>query len=305
MTHAIAETKEVRWIHIGQTKPEDLEFLQKKFKFHHLDYEDIRSTTVFSKMDVYKQYVFLVLQIPIFDSLTRRVVGQPLFVFVSKNTIVTLTQSSHAVLDALFARVKKYPRVRSSILKKGTMFVLHRLLTEVFNDAAVIINEITQEVLRLEQAIQKRHDKKIAVDLGRVRRNVLFLRHIIDPQRTILTNLLNSKQLFMPKGIADYLDDVKDHLDSIWHTTNNLQMLIDGLFDVNEALLSHRTNEVITFLTITSAGLMVPTLIAGFYGMNVPWLPYVHRPDLVIYIFFAGFVLMTFFVLFILRRPRN
>lgn len=86
---------------------------------------------------------------------------------------------------------------------------------------------------------------------------------------------------------------------------DNLKLIVDGLFDVNEALLSHRTNEVVTLLTVVSASLMVPTLIAGFYGMNVPWLPYASDAKIVGLFYAFGLVGMALVVLVILRRSRS
>jgi magnesium transporter len=77
------------------------------------------------------------------------------------------------------------------------------------------------------------------------------------------------------------------------------------LFDVNEALLSHKTNEVVTLLTIVSAALMVPTFIAGFYGMNVPWLPFANNAQIVSMLYIVSFLVMVALVIAVVRRPRT
>jgi len=149
-----------------------------------------------------------------------------------------------------------------------------------------------------------RHDKRLTVDLGHARRNILFLRQVIDPQRAILASLSHLKRSFVSEEMSVYFDDVHDILDTIWLSTDNLKLIVDGLFDVNEALLSHRTNEVVTLLTFLSAALMVPTLIAGFYGMNVPWLPFATDARLVSLIYLVGLIGMVLVVVAIIRRSR-
>jgi len=102
------------------------------------------------------------------------------------------------------------------------------------------------------------------------------MRHVVDPQRIIISQLINTRISFIPTDLNVYFDDLKDTLDGMWVVADNLKNIIDGLFDVNEALLTHRTNEIIRMLTVISVILMPPTLIASYYGMNVQDLPYDH-----------------------------
>ncbi|PJE76498.1 hypothetical protein COV05_03975 [Candidatus Uhrbacteria bacterium CG10_big_fil_rev_8_21_14_0_10_48_16] len=301
----ILESKGLNWHHIGHVTDVDLEELQGRFKFHHLDYEDIRAETPISKMDPYKHYIFFVFHIPMIDSETGYLFGEELYVFLSTEGLVTITHTPIPALEAFAERMEKSAKFRSSILGHGTAFCLHKILAEVFRDSVSLVSNLTLEVRRLEQAIEKRHDKKITVDLGHARRNILFLRHVIDPQRTILSSLMNMKRSFISDDMTLYFDDVQDILDTIWMAADNLKLIVDGLFDVNEALLSHRTNEVVTLLTVVSASLMVPTLIAGFYGMNVPWLPYASDAKIVGLFYVFGLVGMALVVLVILRRSRS
>ncbi len=207
-------------------------------------------------------------------------------------------------LNKFYERMKKSTKFQASVMGKGPAYLMYRMLMEVFRDSLAIVAKLTREVTRLEETIESRHEKRITVDLAHVRRNVLFLRHIIDPQRRMLTSLMGTKRVFINEDNLVYFDDLQDVMDTTWLTADNLKLIIDGLFDVNEALLSHKTNEIITLLTILSAALMVPTLIAGFYGMNVPWLPYANSAPIISFLYFIGFAGMVIVVLAIVRRKR-
>ncbi|HLD20624.1 MAG TPA: magnesium transporter CorA family protein [Patescibacteria group bacterium] len=300
----IFEAKGVQLHHIREVTEEDLDALQGKFKFHHLDYEDIRSQTPISKMDAYKHYIFFVFHVPAVNAETGYLYGEELYVFLSKEGLVTVTQKPIPALEEVISRIEKSTKFRSLLLGKGTAFCLQRILGEVFRNSLAIVADLTLEVRRLEEAIEMRHDKRLTVDLGHARRNILFLRQVIDPQRSILASLSHVKRSFVSEEMSVYFDDVHDILDTIWLSTDNLKLIVDGLFDVNEALLSHRTNEVVTLLTFLSAALMVPTLIAGFYGMNVPWLPFATDPRFVSLVYLVGLIGMVLVVVAIIRRSR-
>ena len=75
-----------------------------------------------------------------------------------------------------------------------------------------------------------------------------------------------------------------------------MQAITGGYFDamntlhnVNESLISQRTNEVIKLLTVISVALLPMTLLTGFYGMNVEGLPFAQHPIMVWVIFIALF----------------
>ncbi len=305
MTSQTVGTKGMQWLHISKLEEHDLESLQKNFRFHHLDYEDIRTSTPLSKIDTYKHYLFFVFHVPTFDEKAEKVGKKELYVFLADKQVVTISHSPHPAVDELYQRLERSNRFRTSTLSKGSAYLMYLILMEAFRESRTIVGKMGQEVNRLEEAITDRHDKAITVHLGRARRNVLYLRHIIDPQRNIIASLLHIKRPFIPEEVFVYFDDLQDNLDTIGITADNLKLLLDGLFDVNEALLSHRTNEVITILTVITASLMVPTLLVGFYGMNVPWLPFAHDAKMVTILFSFSFLLVLLVMLYIVRHRRT
>ncbi|MBI4438076.1 magnesium transporter CorA family protein [Candidatus Uhrbacteria bacterium] len=300
----VLESKGIRWHHVSGVVEKDLEALQAQFKFHHLDYDDIRNASPISKMDAYKHYVFFLFHIPMMNETSGRIYGEPVYVFLSKDDVVTVTYARVAELDFFFKRLSTNAKSRAAVLGKGTSFAVYRIISHLFNDALGIVSLLTQEVHRLEETIERRHDKRLTVELGHARRNVLFLRHLVDPQRNMLLSLRHTPRPFIPEEVYVYFDDLHDTLDTLWLSSDNLQLLLDGLFDVNEALISHKTNQVITLLTVLSAALMVPALIAGFYGMNATWLPYVENATIVSLLLGVGFLGMLVLVATIVYRKR-
>src|SRR5918997_4875107 len=57
----------VRWINIERPGPVDRAWLEEHFEFHALDYEDVASRNQRPKIDEYPEYMFIVLNFPVFD----------------------------------------------------------------------------------------------------------------------------------------------------------------------------------------------------------------------------------------------
>jgi magnesium transporter len=71
----------------------------------------------------------------------------------------------------------------------------------------------------------------------------------------------------------DYFRDVSDHLVRINQSIDGLREMVTTAISVNLSLITLHENETTKRLAAYAALLMVPTLIAGIYGMNFEHMP--------------------------------
>lgn len=69
---------------------------------------------------------------------------------------------------------------------------------------------------------------------------------------------------------ADMLEDVEIEIKQAQDTTNIYSNILTGMMDAYASVISNNLNVVMKRLTSISIILMIPTLIASLYGMNVP-----------------------------------
>ena len=81
-----------------------------------------------------------------------------------------------------------------------------------------------------------------------------------------LKNLKNHRDSFDP----ELLEDVEIELRQAEETTNIYSNILTGMMDAYASVISNNLNIIMKRLTSISIILMIPTLIASFYGMNVP-----------------------------------
>ncbi|MFH1632119.1 MAG: magnesium transporter CorA family protein [bacterium] len=300
--HKIIKGKNFTWWHFSELEEADFEVLENKFKFHPLDFDDLREEVELPKVDVYKNYFFLILNVPTLDGPEARVGKASLAIFIGKDYVVTATKQPIEQVERFFARATRSDGLRREALSKSSGFFLYKLLDYVFRDAKVVLRELVRETQEVEELVYDEHTKVTTARLGVLRRNVLFLCHIINPQKLIVDHLVNVRKPFMPVELDVYFDDVKDTLEGVSVVVDNLKNIVDGLFDVNEAFLSHRTNSIIRLLTIISVLLMPPTLIASYYGMNVEGLPFAEDVAIVTLIIVISLIGFWLFIQRIDRR---
>ena len=99
----------------------------------------------------------------------------------------------------------------------------------------------------------------------------IFFRKVIRPQRPLLTDLERVKQRYLAADLdlEIYFDDIVDAQERIWDMLENYKEVVEALEESNEAVISHRVNDILRVLTSISVIVLPLTLLASIWGMNV------------------------------------
>jgi magnesium transporter len=81
-----------------------------------------------------------------------------------------------------------------------------------------------------------------------------------------LKNIKDHRDTFDP----ELVEDVEIELRQALETTNIYSDILSGMMDAYASVISNNLNIIMKQLTSISIILMIPTLIASLYGMNVP-----------------------------------
>jgi magnesium transporter len=103
--------------------------------------------------------------------------------------------------------------------------------------------------------------------------------------------------------LVPYYRDVLDHVIRSQEMIDNIRELLTGALDVRMAQASNRLNIVMKQLSAWAAIILIPTLIAGVYGMN-----FRHMPELdwrFGYPFALGLMGAAAFILYRVFRRRD
>jgi len=305
MAKKIATMERLRWVHINPITEEDIGFLNKEFKFHHLDLSDCRQGSQRPKMDVYRHYLFMILHFPTFNNDRRRVGIKSLNVFVGRNYLVTMTNDSIALLDEYFSKTEKkiIDSRNKSPLQGNSSFLLYKLIDILYRKTLPVINELGQYLNNTEEEVFSGQNKEATRDLAVVRRNVLNMRRILEPQLKMMDRLVNMKTVVYSEKLSVYYDDVHDYMENMWAILGTFQDTINGLYSTNESMVNQKTNEVIKMLTLISVALLPLTLIASIYGMNVEGLPFADHP-IGLWIIFVLMASIVWAAIYIARKNK-
>jgi len=268
----------LRWINIERPGALERAWLEEHFDFHALDLEDVLSRNQRPKIDVYDEYLFIVLHLPVFDRNVGRLGTGELDLFVGPDYVVTLPNQPLQPVEYLFERCRSKEELREQLFARGSGYLLYRLVDDAFDYCFPMLRKIGNKLDALEDDIFEGRSDEVVRDISNVKQEIINFRKVIRPQRPVLKDLEKVKQRYLASDIdlEIYFDDVVDAHERIWDMLENYKEVIEGLEETNESVISHNLNDILRVLTSISVVILPLTLIASVMGMN-SWVPFEHN----------------------------
>lgn len=188
---------------------------------------------------------------------------------------------------------------------------------EPSQESKFVLQIFEQNVLRFLNCLKKLNTKRnlIEQELYDSSRNK-ELRQLLGIEKSLVyfVNSLSANELLkMKMKRTDFLKIVKDEdlsdlfEDIIIDNSQALEMsnvytnILNGTMDAYGSIISNNLNITIRRLTLITIVLMVPTLVASFYGMNIN-MPFQQHPDAFYFILVISIVLSLAVVLYFQRK---
>jgi magnesium transporter len=301
MAFEVIQYNRVTWTNIIRTMPEDVEYLRREYPhFHPLDLEDLMSTIERPKLDEYDDYLFVVLQFPIWDPVRKLSRPSEVDIFVGSGYLVTAHDGKLKPLETLFRQCQSDESIRQQFMGRGASKVFYAVIDYLVDYLFPMMYKIDAKIRRLEEEIFMVNERRVIQDLALVRRDIIALRRIVQPQIAILQNLERIDRAYIREELDVYFGDILDHLNKATDLIAYHGEVVFGLTDTANTLANLYTNDIMRILTLISVIMMPLTLVSGIYGMNV-MLPLAQSP-----IAFVGIlmfmVVIALSMLFVFRR---
>ena len=158
--------------------------------------------------------------------------------------------------------------------------------------------EIAQYSKRINQ--QEHINEDFLLDINQLQENTMIVReNIIDKQR-LIQNMIKSDKY--PSDLQSRFNVILQDITSLINHANFSFERLEYLQETVLGLINLDQNNIMKIFTLVSVLLMPPTLVASFYGMNVP-LPFQDKG--LSWLFLLVFMLVLVgFVLYIFRKKK-
>ncbi|MEP7372496.1 MAG: magnesium/cobalt transporter CorA [Chitinophagaceae bacterium] len=293
--NVLKEADQFVWIGLHEPSEEVLKQVQQEFELHDLAVEDARNAHQRPKVELYGDSVFVVLRTAQMNKEHHIEFGETHF-FVGNNFIVTIRHGSSVSYANVRSRCESTPH----LLSKGQGFALYAVMDFIVDQYFPVIHELEQDLQVVEDKVFKEKPSRETTEhIYQLKRELLEVKRATSPLVDICNRLTRFEIKCISEETRPYFRDVYDHAIRINEVVDNTRELLNTALEANFSLISISQSDVSKKFAGWAAIIAVPTMVAGFYGMNFKFMPelgwHYAYPVVVSFTVIACFLLYYFF----------
>jgi magnesium transporter len=270
ISDVLAEPGSVVWLDLRDPDAGDLAVLQEEFGLHPVAIEDALHDRERPKIDRYRTHLFLTAYGARLDVASGELRTSELSAFILPQALITVRKDDGLDIGRVVDRWDASP----DLAAHGVGFLLHGLLDYIVDGHFEAVQSLDDAVEGLEDdlfAAASRRHLHVQRRSFELRKSLVLLRRVVLPMREVLNTVMRRDLHHVGDDMMPYYQDVYDHVLRAAEWTESLRDLITTILETNLTIQGNRMNVISKKVTGWAAIIAVPTLITGFYGMNVPY----------------------------------
>jgi magnesium transporter len=257
------------WLDLRDPDADDLAVLSEEFGLHPLAVEDALHHSQRAKLDRYASHQFLTAYATRLEADTGELATSELAVFVTERALITVRKDDGLDIGAVVQRWDASP----GLAPAGVGYLLYGLLDYIADthfEAAQSLDDCVEELEdRLFDNVPQ--GLKVQQRSFQLRKSLVLLRRVVIPMREVMNDVMRRDLRIAVDDLLPYYQDVYDHVLRAAEWTDSMRDLVTSILETNLAIQGNRLNVTTKKVTGWAAIVAVPTLITGYFGMNVPY----------------------------------
>ncbi|MDB4581595.1 magnesium transporter CorA family protein [Draconibacterium sp.] len=255
------------WINVSKPTENEINQLTTNFGVPQDIIQDILDADERSRIEYDDNWSLIIFRIPV-PSPDNGVpfYTVPLGVFMTNEFTVTLCQLHNEVLP--FEHPSLYRESRQMV--NDVLNFTLKLFLRSANTYLRYLKQINQQTALIEQDLEKSIRNKELNKLLKMEKCLVYFITSIKANELVLAKLHNSKRHSISDINMDLLEDTIIENKQALEMAQIYSDIQSGMMDAFASVISNNLNVVMKQLASISIILMIPTLVASLYGMNVP-----------------------------------
>ncbi|PPC96477.1 magnesium/cobalt transporter CorA [Methylotenera mobilis] len=272
-----ADTSKKLWLNVhGIHDVELIKQIGLVFNLHPLVLEDILNTEQRPKLDEFSDYLFFETRHFYYEQATMSVSSEQISFVLGRNFLLTFQERS----TGAFAPVRERLRAEHSpMCALGIDYLAYSLLDSIVDKYFNVLEEMSDDSEQLEDALLAKPSITQLHSIHQLKRASIELRRVVWPLREVINHLTRNESGFFSVTTIPYLRDVYDHTVNFIESLESIRDGLGGLMDIYMTSVSNRVNLELRALTVVAMLFMPATLIAGIFGMNFQYMPWIAEPN--------------------------
>lgn len=251
--------KTFSWVNVGNPDHADFEKLQTEYKIDEDTISDILDPDEQPRLEVEDDYKVIIVRFPIINRETDTLWHtEPLSIIYSSNRVITVCRKRCDILD----KIKKDEKTSRE------EFILN-IIYYIAESYLRFLKQLNKRVLDSKKALQERIRKKELMALLEVENSYTLYMAGIKGNVAVLDKLEKVRGFVKTDEAQELAEDARIELSQATEVVTSYSKMLKSIKETFESVINMDSNTYINRLTMWNIILMAPTVIVGFYGMNM------------------------------------
>jgi magnesium transporter len=261
----------VAWIDLYKPTREEFESVAQELELPPRIIEDTIKAQLRPKLVRYGDSLFVVLKTARYLDEPERVDFSEVHVLVGNGFVVTVRYEEILALDEVRRRLEGEPE----LLRQGSQAILHEIMDQIVDDYGPVLEGLGTDIEEVEGEVFG-GNAGVSQRIYQLSRQLVGFQRATSPLARALERVAQSDEHDLDPEVRSYLRDLHDRVLRVTEPTEGFRDMLSDILVVNLTLISVRQNDQTKKISAWAAILIVPTLIAGIYGMNFDYMPELH-----------------------------
>jgi len=220
----------------------------------------------------------------------------PIGIIRTASNLITVSAYKNQVIEYF---INTPPKNFNPIDTEGAILSIFERNVTIFQQ---FLKNINNERYAYEKALYKSSSNDDLTKLLNIQKSLIYFVTNLRFNDLLLLKIQRSN--FLKIKDEDKLDTLQDIIIENQQALSMSELysdILNGTMDAFASIISNNLNEIMKRLTSVTIVLMIPTLIASFYGMNVE-LPYEHHPYSFVIVFSMSIIIASAMTWFFVRK---
>ena len=261
----------VAWIDLYKPTQQEFESVAQELELPPRVVQDAIKPQQRPKLVRYGDSLFVVLKTARYLDETEKVEFSEAHILVGKDFVVTVRYEEIPALEEVRRRLEGEPE----LLRQGPQPILHEIMDQIVDDYEPVLEGLETDIQEVETEVfggNARASQRIYA----LSRELVQFQRAIGPLARALERIAQSDEHDIDAEVRSYLHDLHDRVLRVKEPMDGFRDMLSDILVVNLTLISVRQNDQTKKISAWAAILIVPTLIAGIYGMNFDYMPELH-----------------------------
>jgi len=258
------------WISLTAPTPQEIKEISRAC---HLEEDVLRAALdeeERARIETEDDYTLIVIDIPAVEKemvekqVKDRYITMPLSIISIKDVIITVCLIKTPVLEFI-----KTGRMKGFSTHKKTRLILqifYRVATQFLQN----LRSINRQSEMIEDRLHVSQKNKELFELLELQKSLVYFTTSLRSNEGVFEKMLKSEGVKRYPDDEDLLEDVIIENKQAMEMANIYNGILGGMVDTFASVISNNLNVVMKFLATVTIVMSIPTMVASFYGMNVP-----------------------------------